>query len=220
MNLGLLIVIFVVILGLIGYTMFLVRQHNAMRYPRMSSHPPFEGRPSKATISDSQIYKETKGLIKSLRTKLDRFTEAVDAISTRVKDSTNEEQDTAYTEGIPKMHQALVDAITATEVLLAAVEKRPLKTQVQVEMVGYRHHAPRDTKPDGQTDNPRASHPFVGLISTVAKVNPNIAGFYLELTQEDEKSQMSGAAAQTELILDHLGNALDELIEIEKKLSE
>jgi len=220
MNAGLLIVILLLVIGLVGYTVFLVRQQNAARHPKVSTYPPFENRPSKISISDSQIYKETKGLIKNLRTKLDSFADAVDAISNKVTKGTSKEMDAAYKEGIPKMHKSLVDSLTAARVLHAAVKKQPLIIPDPLKLVGYSHHAPKETATDGAPNDIRTIHFFSDLVSKVNKVNPCIAGFYMELAQQDEKSQLVGAAGQIELMLEYLEDALNDLIAIEVELSE
>ncbi len=217
MSLGLIVSVCIVIASLSAYFFYLARQQRAERSPEEKFFAE-DGNGSERAISESPIYQSTKEQIKQLRSDLDRFSDTLDSLSPEVVNGSTGELDAAYSEGIPKMHRALVDARNAAEQLLASVEARPSNGTVNVKVVGNSHHAPAPY--DMKASFSHSDRLYGELLETGSRVSHSIAGFYFALTEGDENSQAVQAVAQVKLIIEQLDHAISSMIALEEELAD
>jgi hypothetical protein len=208
----------VIVAFFVAYVVFLKRSHRARLAARDTIQ--MDGRDSQPAICDSPTYQETKEPMRKLRRSLDRFGETVDGISLVERRDGPDELDAAFSDGIPRLHGALVDARNAAEALLAAVEQREPEDPLVAEVVGTGHRSPRSQGPGTLGTRTRAERLYESLLATVGKMGPNIAGFYFALLDRSVEAQTSQAVAQVGLIIKQLDGALKRMTALEQELSQ
>ncbi len=215
-SLGVTISIIAVSIGV--YLIFLLRRYRQIQYREGASISDI-GMGSDKVISESPLYHETKESVKDLRSELDRFVEIVDTISAKEQVASKEEINTAYKEGIPKMHTILISARNKAGELLALVDKSPQKKAAQIDIFGSSHHAP-SRSPSNSRSSARVDRLHAALLDIINGISPIIAGFYFTLIERDERSQTMQAAAHIEQIISQLDQAIQKMIALEKELAD
>ena len=212
MNSNLLVTIIIVSVCIIAYVVFLMYQHKkAMAQTVVSVLP--GGRMSQVVISDAATYRETKESMRELRSHLDRFFQAVDAISAKTLVDTPEEADATYQWAIPMMHYALVDARNTAQIVYDKVMRRSPEKNKEVALRGESFRAPGEGPLADMEDGP-----FGVMFITVEDVNPSIAGFYYSFTDPDESTQTGEAVIHMTSIIKCLDLAISQLLQIEETL--
>jgi hypothetical protein len=204
----------VMLLSLVFFSIFLKRRGEPIPGRRSASRPPSRLRSDEAAIIESPTYHRTKNSIVALRKSLDEAKESVERLSAIVL--RNGDMGTELSGAIQVLRHGLVSAYNHAAATLAAVDEKPDVEKLCLDP---------DPGPFAplSADAPRQAHDR--LAASLRQMNkafeicgPGIAGFYLALTDQDERFRVAAASEQMEQMLRVLDSAIKALCVLESEL--
>lgn len=204
----------VMLLSLVFFSMFLRRRGESNPGRRNASRPPSRLRSDEAAIIESPTYHRTKNSIMALRKSLDEAKESVEQLSAVVFHA--DDEGTELSCAIRVLRHGLVSAYNHAAAALAAVDEQPDFEKLCL-----------DPNPGPfiplSADAPRQAHDRLAAclreMNTAVEVcGPGIAGFYLALTDQDERFRVAAASEQMVQMLRVLDSAIKALSVLESEL--
>lgn len=206
----------IVVIVLLGLVLFSVvsRRRSTPLFRRRASLPPAAFRRDEAPITESPTYHRTKSSIAALRKSLDEAKESMDRVAWALVDRDGSAADLPA--ALSALRQGLTGAYDSAAVALAEVDEKPDAEQFSCDLVPGTFASVLPGASAEVRTRLIASLREIGAAIEVC--GPGIAGFYLALTDQDERFRVVAAAEQLDRILQVLDRALKALHNLEREL--